>query len=182
MVWLGNGNLTVRQSGEKSVAQKRNQNSDRNHQLIHRDHPAADGLRGDFREIERGCEGSDAHRKAEHQTRHDEHLGIRSHRAKKRPDCKQEAAEEESAAAAEFVAEDAAPERADHRAPQERAHDPFNHLVVHPEIALDVDLGTGNHADIQAEEQAGQRRRDANEINDRTDFFGGRGGGHSWKL
>ena len=178
VVRLRNRNLTVRQSGKKGVAQKRHQNSDGDHQLIHRNHSATDGLRSDFRQIKRSRKRGDAHRKAEHHARDNEHVGVRCHRAENRPGGEEKAAGEKRPAATEFVAKNAAAERADHRAPEKRAYDPLDHLVVHTKIALDVNLRSGDHAHIEAEKKTGQRGSETNEINDRADFFGGRGGAH----
>ena len=85
------------------VAEKGEHDADGDHQLIHRDHRAADRPRRDFGEIKRGRKGGDAHRDAEEKPRDDQHFFIMRQRAGQRADNKNHGAHEDRASASKMA-------------------------------------------------------------------------------
>ena len=99
--------------------------------------------------------------------------------AEDRADGKDQGADENGAAASETHREEAADEHAEDGAPEQGADDVFHGSVIHAEIFLDEFVCAGDDADVEAEEESGQRGGEADEVVDGFCFsgVGARGGG-----
>ena len=164
---------------KKVSLEKGQHDADGDHQLIHGNERAAHALRGDFREVERGDEGSHADGDAEEEARGDERAGRGGQGAENRADGEHEGADQDGAAAAEAQGKEPADEHAEDGAPEEGADDVFDGVVIDAEIFLDELVRAGDDADVETEEESGQRGGEADEVNDGFGFAGDgmRGGG-----
>ncbi len=157
---------------EPGIANKGDHDSDRDHQLVHRDHRPPHLLRGNFGQIERRRERCDADGGAENEARPDQDIRAGGQGTEKRTDNKNERADQDRLFSPEVAGEIAADQGAEDRAPQQHADDRFHRPIGNLEILLDELLCSGNDADIEAEEESGQRRGKSDEIDDGPDLPG----------
>ena len=148
---------------EGGIGQEGDQDADGDHQLVQRDHRAADALRRDLGQVQRRGEAGDADGDAENQPADDQYLRRPGHAAQHRAGHEQHRAKDQRALAAELGRHPRRAQRADGGAGHHDRDDPLDHAVADLELLLDEFLRSGNHADIQPEHQAGERGEDAGE-------------------
>ena len=110
------------------------ENTNGNHQLVHRNHAAADFFRCDFRQIQRGGIGGDAHGQAEQHAGDQQHFYVRRGGGEQRAGNEQDGANHQAFFTPEFEGEPAAAHRADGGAEHHRADHPFLSVGAYLEL------------------------------------------------
>ncbi|CCK08388.1 hypothetical protein BN128_2419 [Cronobacter sakazakii 696] len=148
---------------ERGVREIRAQNPDGDHQLIHRNHTAADFLRRNFREVQRRGVRGDTDREAQQHAGDNQHFHIRRERRAEGADNEQHGANHQAVFTPETRREPAAADRANRGAEHHGADHPL--LLVGCDIKIFGDKGqcARNDADIEAEKKSCQGRQKADE-------------------